>query len=64
MGDEAYEALRPHIARLTARAVAAGWSEPEIAVALLSLVVTEMRARAGDRATRETLASAIIMLDD
>ncbi len=63
--DEAcVEALEPHVTRLASRAVAAGWSDAEIAAALLALVVSEMRAKAGDAATRQTLASAIMQLDD
>jgi len=62
--DEAcVEALAPHIGRLAARATAAGWSEPEIACALLALSVSEMRAMSGDKAARDTLSAAIMMLD-
>ena len=63
--DEACcEALEPHLSRLRSRAVAAGWSEAEIVTAILALAVSEMRSRAGDKPTRETLAQAIMMLDD
>jgi hypothetical protein len=63
--DEACaDAIEPHVIRLTTRASAAGWSEAEVVTALLSLVVSEMRSKAGDRATRETLASVILMLDE
>lgn len=63
--DEACaDAIEPHIRRLAERADAAGWSQAEVATAILAIVVSWMRHNAGDRATRETLASAIMMLDD
>lgn len=62
--DACSDALEPHVARLSSRAMAAGWSEAEIVTALLSLIVSEMRAKAGNSATRATLSSAILMLDD
>lgn len=62
--DACADALEPAATALVAKAEAAGWSRPEIDAALLSLIVSDMRAIAGDRATRATLAAAIQMLDD
>jgi hypothetical protein len=62
--DACVKALAPHVGRLAERAIAAGWNQPEIATALLALVVSEMRDKAADRAIRETLASAIMMLNE
>lgn len=63
--DEACcDALEPHLLILRDRAVAAGWTDAEIVTAILALTISEMRARAGDAPTRNTLAQAIMMLDD
>ncbi len=63
--DEAcVAALEPHLAQIVERARAVGWNEAEIAAALLALIVEWMRERGGDAVARETLASAIMQLDD
>lgn len=46
------------------RAVGAGWHPAEVATAILTLTVSEMRAGAGDAAARQTLEAAIQMLDE
>lgn len=58
------EALAPHYSRLMTKARAAGWSDPELLTAMLSLCVSDMRAGAGDRALRETLSQIIFQLDE
>lgn len=62
--DACADAIEPHLSRLLARADAAGWARPETLTAILSLVVSEMRAGAGDRVTRDTLSQVIFQLDD
>lgn len=62
--DACAEALRPAVEALLDTAQRAGWSRAEVLVALLSWATTGLREIAGDRATRQTLSSAVMLLDD
>ena len=62
--DACAEALRASYAKLCASAECSGWTTPEIVTAMLSHTITAMRAGAGDKATRQTMAAALMMLDD
>lgn len=62
--DACYDAIEPAVGKLAERAVANGWSIGEVLTALLAISVSEMKAKAGDKATRQTLEAAIMMLDE
>lgn len=62
--DACAEALRPAVEALLDTAERAGWSRAEALVAVLSWTTTCLREIAGDSATRQTLESAILLLDE
>jgi len=57
--DEACrEAMEPAMTELRDRALAAGWHPAEVAAAILSMTIDEIRHHAGDAAAREILEQA------
>lgn len=62
--DDCCDAIEPAINQLCERAVANGWSLAEVLTAMLSITVSELKVRAGDQATRQTLQAAIMMMDE
>lgn len=61
--DACRDAIEPALTDLRNRAIGAGWHPAEVATAILALTISEMRAGAGDEATRQTLQAAMMMLD-
>lgn len=59
----ARQALEPALTELRNRALAAGWSEPEIHVAILNLALDEIETMAGPEAAREALVAALGTFD-
>lgn len=57
-------AIGPELKRIRNQAVAAGWHPAEIAAAILSLTVDEIRHRAGDTAAVEILRVATRQISD
>lgn len=53
--DACVEALEPALTELRDRAVSAGWHPAEVAAAILSLTVDEIRTHAGDAAASAVL---------
>lgn len=60
--DACREALQPALTELRDRAVAAGWHPAEVAVAILSLTVDEIRHHAGDDQARDVLVDVVEQL--
>lgn len=60
--DACREALQAALTGLRDRAVAAGWHPAEVAVAILSLTVDEIRHNAGDDQARQVLEQALAQL--
>lgn len=56
--DACAEAIEPELTRLRDLAMAAGWHPAEVAAAILSLTVGEIRTHAGDLAARAMLDQA------
>lgn len=57
--DACRAALEPSLTNLRNRAVGAGWHPAEVAAAILSMTIDEIRDGAGDDAVREVLEGAL-----
>lgn len=57
--DDCADALEPAVLATIAAAADVGWSDAEILAAILTIIVHEMRQRAGDHAATATLTEAI-----
>ena len=56
------EALEPALTELRDRAVAAGWHPAEVAAAILSMTIDDIRHHAGDAQARDVLRQALAQL--
>lgn len=56
------EALEPALTELRDRAVAAGWHPAEVAAAILSMTIDDIRHHAGDAQARDVLQQALVQL--